>query len=294
MNSMTGYGSAVSSDNVLEVSVELRTVNSRFLDCTIKLAQELQKYEIPIRTLIKNTVSRGRVDCMVTVKNIVEQSDEVVVHWELVQQIYDTYEEKIAQDVSNLSVDLTSLITGLFTRKDFLEVKSKTTSFSDVEAILYKCVEEALENLVIMRKSEGKQLSKVLTIQLDQFASVLRSCKEQRKLIESDYNDRLLSKLEASLGDQFSKERVLTEVALIIDKGDIQEEIDRLESHVSAMERLLNNAEPVGREMDFLVQEMNREVNTIGSKSANIVLKNYVIQMKSNLEKMKEQIQNIE
>lgn len=294
MKSMTGYGKGHVSHECYQIDVEIKAVNHRFFDGQFKMPRELMGFENELKSKLNEKIKRGRVECFITYSSNGDDHKKLVVHWGLLDQLVNQLNEAEETRYLTNSFNAETLLVGLANNDTYfetIETKDLPPLFKDW---LIQAFEEATDHLDECRRVEGEKLKEVLLENLAGFIRQVKLVAQQVPQIEADYRLRLEKRLNKELGDSFDESRVLTELALLIEKGDIQEELDRLAIHVSQAEKLLAEKTPVGRELDFLLQEMNREVNTTGSKSVNIEIKNAVVQMKTLLEKIREQIQNIE
>ncbi|WP_250856633.1 YicC/YloC family endoribonuclease [Enterococcus faecalis] len=286
MKSMTGFGKKTIQNENYQLDIEVKSVNQRFLDIQLRMPKELNAYELVIRQVIKRTLKRGRVEVYVNLQKIGNNQKEVRVQWDLIDQLLTSVDQHLKENYPEATFDAGITVNHLLKQNDFVEI---------VEAeIVDQTFEAAIVSLDQSRVQEGTQIKQVL---LDYVAVLTQSIQELQAFVgvfEQEYRQRFEAKLNEWLGSQVDETRLLTEMAILLEKGDIHEELDRLDIHIDKLHQLLDETEPVGRELDFLIQEMNREVNTIGSKSSPIEIKNSVVQMKTTLEKIREQIQNVE
>lgn len=291
---MTGFGKAVSVDESYQVDIEIKSVNQRFLDIQFRLPKEANPYELSMRQIIKNTLQRGRVEVYINIKYTAVNPKEVVVHWPLIRQLMSELKEETAKIYPSAEFDVSRQLAQLLNNPDYVEVIEKQAEHSYLETLLLEAITAAVTQLDESRSQEGAKIQHVLAAYASECRTLVEELVSFVAVYEKEYRERLEAKLTEWLGEQVDESRLLTEVAILIEKGDIHEELDRLAIHIDKLEELLVQKTPVGRELDFLIQEMNREVNTIGSKSSPIVIKNHVVQLKTILEKIREQIQNVE
>jgi len=294
MKSMTGFGKAANQNDTYQIDIEVKTVNQRFLDMQLRIPKEANPYEMAIRQLIKANLQRGRIEAYVNVKQISSSTKEVCVHWELLDPLLNEIQQHMAQTKLSIAFNTAHTLNHLLERADFIEVIEKQEVDETFGELLLQTFEAALAQVLASRSSEGDKIQQVLTDYTVEFEAVLKQLAKLSELFEAEYRDRFEAKLKDWLGAQVDETRLLTEMAILLEKGDIHEELDRLVMHGQKLHCLLTETAPVGRELDFLLQEMNREVNTIGSKSTAIEIKNKVVQLKTILEKIREQIQNVE
>ncbi|HJF20168.1 MAG TPA: YicC family protein [Enterococcus columbae] len=293
MKSMTGFGKAVLEEAGYRVTVEMKSVNNRFLDVQLRLPSMLNEFELMIRKQIANVLQRGRVEVMLKLDLPDNQAQEVKIHWASLKQAMDLLNDKMRGDYRT-SLSMTHLVEKLILRPEFIEVQSASLSAEQLAPLMSRAVLEAVTKLDQVRLQEGEAIAKVLQQNGQMVAEICQELASFNTLYEKEYQERYEKKLQEYLAAEVQQERLLTELAILLERGDIHEELDRLAIHCQHYQELLVKNEPIGRQLDFLLQEMNREVNTIGSKSSAIEIKNYVIQLKTTLEKIREQIQNIE
>lgn len=293
MKSMTGFGKAVLEEAGYRVTVEMKSVNNRFLDIQLRLPSMLNEFELMIRKQIANVLQRGRVEVMLKLDLPDNQAQEVKIHWASLKQAMDLLNDKMRGDYRT-SLSMTHLVEKLILRPEFIEVQPASLSAEQLAPLMSRAVLEAVTKLDQVRLQEGEAIAKVLQQNGQMVAEICQELASFNTLYEKEYQERYEKKLQEYLAAEVQQERLLTELAILLERGDIHEELDRLAIHCQHYQELLVKNEPIGRQLDFLLQEMNREVNTIGSKSSAIEIKNYVIQLKTTLEKIREQIQNIE
>lgn len=293
MKSMTGFGKSLQESENYQIEVEVKSVNHRFLDIQVRNPRQLNSYEQAIRNTIKEVLQRGRVEVYVTLKEKGDNNKEVVMHWDLIQQLV-TDMQKEAQDRFGTELPATAILERMTENEAFIEIREKQTEDMTLEPALLTAIREAALANASSRQKEGTGIQQVLTENREGLALKITELNQFVEVYEQDYRQRFEKKLTDYLGGEVDQERLLTEMTILIERGDIHEELDRMEIHLQAMAELVASDNPVGRELDFLIQEMNREVNTIGSKSSPIEIKNAVVQMKTIIEKIREQVQNVE
>ncbi|MDM8212525.1 YicC/YloC family endoribonuclease [Enterococcus hirae] len=290
MNSMTGYGRGEMTYEDFKAEAEVKSVNQRFLDISFHLPNELNWLEGELREVIKGSFSRGRIDVYFSYQSEGKADSTIQLNESLLTALMEqtqAFGKEHGQAVSS------ELLAALASQVPLVTIEKKT-DLHFLHDLIMEAFGEALLNLALSRKKEGMKLAETLQQQATAFEAVLEAMKTQTKAIEADYEARVTNKITQRLEGAADKDRLLTEIALLIEKGDIKEELDRLNAHIARLGEITQIDGAIGREMDFLVQEMNREVNTIGAKSTNLLLKNQVVRMKVILEKIREQIQNIE
>ena len=291
MHSMTGYGKGVSKRDGKTITIEIKTVNHRFLDCNIKLPRNFLFVEDRVKKAVSSAISRGHVDLYLTYEQ--SSTDEGAYTFDL--ELANNYLTAVRQleNGTGLANDVT-----LSTLLRVGDIVTRQQSVEDEDLLAEMTLEaasEALVNLKVMREKEGQSQKADIASKLDTIEACLDRIKEFAPKVVEDYrallNARIAEVVEPSLVD---KQRLATEVALYADHCAIDEEITRLSTHISNMRSLLEATEPVGRKMDFLVQEFNRETNTIGSKANDMRITKEVLAIKNEIEKMREQAANIE
>lgn len=294
MKSMTGFGKATYFHEPYQIDFEVKSVNHRFLDTQIRLPREYNVMEMPLRQLIKGEISRGRIETSIYVTKSSGASKELRINWPLLDSLIKQLTEAEESRYLDLSFDTQSIVNGLVNHEDFFEIVENQEEDPDLESYFLAGMTAALIKLNQSRETEGQDIASLLTNYLTDFTAEVALVVSSAELYEADYQQKLTAKVTDLLGESVDESRLLTEVTLLIERGDIHEELDRLDIHIKKLQGLLLVKTPIGREMDFLIQEMNREVNTIGSKSAPITIKESVVQMKTILEKIREQVQNVE
>ena len=291
VKSMTGYGRAVETVNGREFTVEIRSVNNRYLDCTVKLPRALSFAEDTVKQAVKASISRGKVDVFVSQRS--EGMPEVTVSLNRdVAEAYIRAMRQMAEEFQireDISVALVSQMSDVFT------VDRPQVDEEQLLADLMQVVGHALEGYDAMRSREGEALRADLTGRGNTIRSLVSQVEEGSPQTVADYRTRLYQKLQEVLANTaIDESRILTEAAIFADKVAVDEETVRLRSHLEQMDSMLATGGPIGRKLDFLLQEMNREANTIGSKCTDLRLARVVVDIKAELEKIREQTQNIE
>lgn len=294
MKSMTGYGQAVQTNDAYELTIELKSVNNRFLDLQIRMPKELNPFESLIRKIAKEKIQRGRVDVFINLTPLKSGNKQISVDWPLLQQLVTELQNGGKEHFGIVDFPVEQVLVKAMEQSDFVTLIDQPTEEDTLEELVQAVANEAFTQLAASRESEGAGIQKVL---IDYGSKVQVLVVELNGFVdeyEADFQQRYQAKLEEYLGNTVDQDRLLTELAILLERGDIHEELDRLSIHIEKLAKLLQATEPVGRELDFLLQEMNREVNTIGSKSSPIQIKDIVVQLKTILEKIREQIQNVE
>lgn len=291
MNSMTGYGKGTAARDGRELTVELKSVNHRFLDVSMRLPRILSCIEDPLRAAIAKRLSRGHVDVFVNYRNLRSDAKTVRVDATLLWAYVKAANE--ANETLHLPNDLT--LSGVLRLPDVTEIVPADEDTDALVALAVEAANLALDGLIEMRKAEGERLKAALALGVDAMDAYREQILARAPFVAEDYRRKLNERIESVLNDtEIDRARLATEVALFADRCCIDEELVRLKSHIAQFRAYLDAAEPVGRNMDFIVQEMNRECNTIGSKANDAALTKAVLGCKAEIEKLREQIQNVE
>ena len=290
LRSMTGFGHDERTAGGVSVTVEIRTVNHRYCDINLRMPKQLNCYEDRVRTAISSRITRGKIDVFVTLDAQSAESHEVVLDEPLAAS-YLAALRKLSANYG-LRDDVTAATLARF--PDVLKVERRDNE-DFLGDLLEETVKGSVDSLSAMREREGARLGESLRDNLHAIATFTDRIAEQAPTVVKEFKERLDNRI-AELVDasKLDPVRLATEVALFADKCSIDEELVRLRSHLSQMGDMLRQGSPVGKKLDFLIQEMNREVNTIGSKSNNLEITRMVVELKSEIEKMREQIQNLE
>ncbi len=291
MKSMTGYGKGVVSHEGRELTVELKSVNHRFLDVSMRLPRVLSCIEDTLRTTIASRLSRGHVDVFVNYRNTRSDAKTVRVDETLLSAYVAA--ARTANEALNLRDDLT--LSNVLRLPDVTEIVPSDEDADELIALAKDAAELALDGLVEMRVAEGARLKTALLSGVNAMDAFREEILARAPFVAEEYRKKLNERIEAVLSDaEIDRARLATEVALFADRCCIDEELVRLKSHIAQFRAYLEASEPVGRNMDFIVQEMNRECNTIGSKANDAALTKSVLACKAEIEKLREQIQNVE
>ena len=288
---MTGYGRAVQTVNGREFTAEIRSVNNRYLDCSVKLPRNLSFAEDAVKQAVKNTVTRGKVDVFISLRS--ENADDVKITLNTaVAAGYVQAMRQMAQEFGlrdDISVSMLSRMNDVFT------VEKPDVDEEQLQEDLLGVVRAALANYDAMRSREGEALQNDLSSRGQTIRHLVSQVEAGSEQTVADYRTRLYNKLQEVLAStSIDESRILTEAAIFADKVAVDEETVRLRSHLDQMDAMLAGGGAIGRKLDFLLQEMNREANTIGSKCTDVRLARIVVEIKAELEKIREQTQNIE
>lgn len=292
MKSMTGYGRGECVENNRRFVFEIKAVNHRYSDITIKLPRVLIKYEDAIKKKITESVFRGKVDVYTTFETFSTEDVNVKVNEALAENYVKALENlKNKFDLNNeITLDLVAKFPDLIT----VDKTINENEDDEIWSCLEKALQQAIDNFVAMREVEGERLKADILQKAEVISENVEKIVDLAPLVEKNYKQRLTEKLCEMQELDIEESRIITEVAIFAEKACIDEEITRLKSHIIQLKTILQENVPVGRKLDFLIQEINREVNTIGSKSNDLDITNTVVFLKSEIEKVREQIQNLE
>ena len=291
IKSMTGYGRAVETVNGREFTVELRSVNNRYLDCSVRLPRMVSFAEDAVKQAVKQSVSRGKVDVFITIRS--EGGDEAQVS--LNAPVLEGYLAAMRQMVADYGVTDDISVSAVSRLPEVFVIEKPQVDEEQLQKDLLAVVAQALSNYDAMRRTEGQALDQDLRSRGDTILELVSQVEKGNAQTVVDYRARLEAKLREVLENTaIDESRILTEAAIFADKVAVDEETVRLRSHLEQMNEMLTAGGAVGRKLDFLLQEMNREANTIGSKCTDVKLARIVVDIKAELEKIREQTQNIE
>ena len=288
---MTGYGRAVETVNGREFTVELRSVNNRYLDCSVKMHRMVSLAEDAVKQAVKTAISRGKVDVFITIKAEGEVDTKITLNAGVLQGYLDAMHKMVEEYgvKDDISVSTVSRLPEIFT------VEKPEVDEDQLKADLLQVVDKALEGYNAMREKEGAALDADLRSRGNTILELVSQVEAGNAQTVIDYRARLENKLKEVLANTaIDESRILTEAAIFADKVAVDEETVRLRSHLEQMNQMLTAGGAMGRKLDFLLQEMNREANTIGSKCTDVRLARIVVDIKAELEKIREQTQNIE
>jgi len=291
VKSMTGYGRGEAVLNGRSITVEVRSVNNRYLDCTVKLPRLYIFAEDAIKTRVQNSISRGKVDVFVSLDNA--EAEEVVIS--VNKPVADSYYAALIalRDQYQLKDDISVSLLSKF--QDVLLVEKSQEDMEAVAADICSVLDMALTDYTEMRSREGEKLAADVHERAETIKGLLARVEERSPKTVSEYRAKLEARMRDVLSNtQLDESRILTEAAIFADKVAVDEETVRLHSHLEQLDSMLASGVPVGRKLDFLIQEFNREANTIGSKCTDLEISRYVVDMKAEIEKIREQVQNVE
>lgn len=287
---MTGFGRGVTTAKTYQLTVEIRSVNHRFLEITTKFPKEWMEAEVLSKKMISQMVARGKFDVIVYLKEHQGVEQKIQINWPLLQA-YIRAKEELSQIVS---INDTWTMQEIALLDQVLVVEQQEITQEEMIVSVEASMQQAIEQLIQMREREGQELKAVMLQYKEQLQEQIAQIRSTSNDAVMKYRERLKSRIEDISSEQLLDDRLLTEVALFAERADITEELDRLDSHFGQLEETLEEHGSIGRKLDFLMQEMHREINTIGSKNQSSQSSIAVVQAKTILEKMREQVQNIE
>jgi len=291
IRSMTGYGRSQETIDGMNITVEIKSVNSRYLEFSPRVYKAYSFLEEKLKSYVQTVISRGKVECSVQIDSL--QTDDSVV--QVNESLAAGYVDAVRLLSEKFSLENDFKVSDLASHTDIFTVRKSPQDEDKVWQCVKTVLDKAIANFVFMRETEGAKLRSDVLSRADLIISFVERIEERSPETVREYNDKLLERTKQLLGDKTVDEsRLLTEVAMFADKIAVAEETVRLRSHIDQLRQFMEAKEPIGRKMDFLVQEINREANTIGSKASDIDIARTVIDIKAEVEKIREQIQNIE
>lgn len=288
--SMTGFGRCVKQTEKCMVQVEIKTVNHRFREFHIKMPPQLSQAEIPLRNRLSKQFNRGRVEVSVKLSGHISPSKELYIDWDLI----DSYYHFIKEAKKRYQLAGEAVLSDLLRLEEAIVVSEAGDIDDDIFSLLLSAADGAACQVSKMRETEGDSLSIELDTYINSLEELVQRTKELSPLIQTTYTEKLRTKLSEMIRGKIDETRIVSEAAIFAEKADISEEMARLISHISQFREALLTSEPIGRKLDFIIQEMNREANTIGSKASDSNIAIMSVEMKVLIEKLREQVQNIE
>lgn len=292
ISSMTGYGRGQCTSDGMDVTVEIKSVNHRYFEFSARIPRNFLFLEEKLKSFFGQTIQRGKVECFVQITCLDDENVSVSANIPLARS-YQSALKNIAESLG-VSADVSANALSRF--NDVLELKKSEIDEEKVWNTVKVAADEALKGIVAMRRAEGEKLKNDVLSRLDFISDKVSMIEDRSPQTVKEYSEKLLTRMREALGDNIhiDEQRILTEAAIYADKVAVAEETVRLSSHMSQLKTFLISDEAIGRKMDFLVQEMNREANTIGSKAQDVEIARAVLDIKAEIEKIREQIQNIE
>lgn len=289
---MTGYGSDAFHLNGTMVTIEIKSINSRYLDFIPKIPRSLQDIELSLKKLIQTYFYRGRIELYISITGDSLESKNVYVDWNLLDQYINQLRE--VQERYQLTEGIP--LSVIASREELFTIQEHQKPDDSLHSFVYESVKKACEEVISSRKSEGKFLINDILSRIDRIKTSLTYIEQQQDQIYYHYRKRIKERIEEHVEKQIDIDEIhlLQEVAILAEKGDIQEELTRLSSHLQHFKQIVTQDNEIGRKLDFITQEMHRETNTIGAKSIDSKISEEIVMIKSEIEKVKEQLQNIE
>ena len=291
IKSMTGFGRCEIAEGTRKVTVEMKSVNHRYLDVNIKMPKKLSFFESSIRGELKKYVQRGKIDIFITYEDFSENKVSIKYN----KDIAEEYLKYLNEMASEFNLDNDIRVSALSKYPEVFTMEEQMVDEEEIWKVLAKAIDGAAEGFVEARIKEGKNLADDLIGKLDGMLELVKYIEERSPKLMEEYRKKLEERIHEMLGDaSIDESRILTEVTIFADKVCVDEEIVRLKSHIEATKQALIEGGSIGRKLDFIAQEMNREANTILSKANDLEISNIGIELKTEIEKVREQIQNIE
>lgn len=291
--SMTGYGRGSAENEQYSMVIEMKSINNRYLDMYVRMPRQLLYLEETVKAIIKQKISRGKMDVFVTFTMKEGVDKKLTLNKKLVEEYLHIAEG--INEIFSLSGGMRAI--DLMKFPDVVSVTENELEEDVISSLLKQATERAVQSIMDMRAREGKKLSEDISARSRCLLGIIEEIESKAEVLEEEYRNYLMEKLNVileKLGERADEQRIVQEAAIIADRSAITEEIVRFKSHVQQLLDSLDVEEPVGRKLDFIIQEMNREINTIGSKSDSLEIVDKVVVLKSELEKIREQIQNLE
>ncbi len=293
IRSMTGYGRSQAVVDTMNITVELKSVNHRYFEFNSRVPRNYGFLDEKLKSYIGSRVARGKVECYVSVENLEDDDIEILVNHSLAKSYLNALKELAERNDLTLRDD--QAMSSLTRYNDIFTVHKQEADEEKIWNAVKSVAENAVDKFIAMRETEGEKLKNDVLARADLILNKVSVIEERSPETVKEYNDKLLARINEFLSDvQVDEQRILTECAIFADKIAVAEETVRLRSHIDQLKQFLDSDEAVGRKTDFLVQEMNREANTIGSKAQDVTIARNVIDIKAEIEKIREQIQNIE
>lgn len=287
---MTGFGRATKEFEAFKVTIELKAVNHRYSECLFRMPKQLAYLEGKLKKIINKQIKRGRIECFFSITGEQLAKRELHIDWDLA----DSYYRFIKQASARYELAELPKMSDLLQEQAYLSIEEEVDASSELERLVIETLTRATERLDEMRSMEGAELLLYFKQHLVTLEKSLAIIQAEIPVLEKNYQEKIENRLQNIVGENFDQNIVLTEVALLLEKADINEEVERTKSHLKQFYGITLLEEPIGRKLDFLIQEMNREINTIGSKANSLRITEQVVEMKTTLEKIREQVQNVE
>lgn len=292
IRSMTGFGRGEHSDELYNLKIEIKAVNHRYNDITVKMPRHISYLEEKVKKIIKEEINRGKIDCYINLEYINQSSTEIKVDIELAKS-YKLALEELSNEL-NLKDDIK--LNNILNISDIIKTERKELDEDTIWNSLKEALDIALRDIMTMKTAEGESLKEDMTMRLKFIEKIILNIEKRSPVVVEEYRDKLHERIKSLLDKDVNidEDRIAYEVVFFADKSNIDEEIVRLKSHISQFMNILEESDAIGRKLDFLIQEMNREINTIGSKANDMMISQDVVEVKAEIEKIREQVQNVE
>lgn len=287
---MTGFGRGRADNDAQAVTVEMKSVNHRFCEITVRMPRQLMEIEDKIKKIIQTYIKRGRVEVFVTISGEGLAKKTLQTDWELLSEYMKAFQEISERHELSKSVEIQDILH----MPDVMTTSEEEVDQTSIHQLVFTAVEQAVCQLLTMREKEGQELYQDLVQHLTNIQQLREEVELLAPTVSEQYEERLRKRLTDYLEGTIDEQRVLAEVAIFAEKADVNEELTRINSHLTQFFQTIDTTDVIGRKLDFLVQELNREMNTIGAKANSGKIAQCVIDMKTQLERLKEQVQNIE
>lgn len=290
--SMTGYGKGEDENELYRFKIEIKSVNHRYIDINVKLPRQINYLEEIIKKETKECLSRGKIDIYINLEYLNESQTDIEIDENLAKSYYNALTE--LKDNLNLEDEIS--LDNIVNIPDIIKTKRREIDEENILGVLKNALNISLKNISSMREKEGKELKNDILLKLINIKKYVKVIEDRSPTVVVEYKTKLNDRINELIENDtiLDKDRLNNEVAFFADKASIDEEIVRLNSHIKQLELILEEEGSIGRKLDFLIQEFNREINTIGSKSSDTIITSHVVELKSEIEKIREQIQNIE
>lgn len=289
---MTGYGKGEYEDEFYRFIIEIKSVNHRYNDISVKMPRHISYLEDTIKKSIKEKISRGKVDVYVNLEYVNESAIDIKVDIPLAI----SYKHALEELTKELGLEDNIRLNNILAMNEIVKTERKAIDENQVKISLLESLNMAITNVIDMKEKEGQELKEDMLIKIDNISNYIEIVEQRRPYVVIEHRDKLRERIDELLDSNLAidEERLSAEVAIFADKSSIDEELVRLKSHIKQFKSILDEDDAIGRKLDFLIQEFNREINTIGSKANDIIISKYVVELKAELEKIREQVQNIE
>lgn len=292
IKSMTGFGRGEYTDGLYSFKVEIKAVNHRYNDISIRMPKHISYLEEKIKRTIKKEISRGKIDVYINLEYVEESSVDVKVDINLAK----SYKNALELLCEELDLESDIRINNILAMSDIIKIERKVLDEDEIWMCLKESLKLSLKDIMTMKISEGEELKKDMVSHLDKISEFLTIIEERSPLVVLEYKEKLKERISNLLDNniEIDEDKINSEIVYFADKSNVNEEIIRLKSHLKQFASILDENNPVGRKLDFLIQELNREINTIGAKASDVLICENVVEIKSEIEQIREQVQNVE